>query len=71
MTIIQKTQYISPSNIIRYGDFPALSDNYRHNLPKSIVSDESSTIEEFIQVHKKEGLSHLILDDGENRKKFF
>jgi hypothetical protein len=66
-----ETQYISPSNIIRYGDFPTLSDNYRHDLPKFIVFDESSTIEEYIQVHKKEGLSHLILDGGENRKEFF
>jgi len=62
---------ISPSNIIHYGDFPTLSDNYRHNLPKFIVYDESSTIEEYIQVHKEDGLSHLILDGAENRKKFF
>jgi len=66
-----ETRYISPSNIIHYGDFPTLSDNYRHNLPKFIVYDESSTIEEYIQVHKEEGLSHLILDGAENRKKFF
>jgi hypothetical protein len=66
-----ETRYISPSNIIHYGDFPTLSDNYRHNLPKFIVYDESSTIEEYIQVHKEDGLSHLILDGAENRKKFF
>ena len=66
-----ETQYIPASNIIRYGDFPTLSDNYKHNQPKSIVFDESSTIEEYIQVHKKEGLSHLVLDGGDNRKEFF
>ena len=66
-----ETQYIPPSNIIRHGDFPTLSDNYKHNMPKFIVFDESSTIEEYIQVHKKEGLSHLVLDDGDNRKEFF
>ena len=66
-----ETQYIPPSNIIRHGDFPTLSDNYKHNMPKSIVFDESSTIEEYIQVHKKEGLSHLVLDGGDNRKEFF
>ena len=66
-----ETQYIPASNIIRHGDFPTLSDNYKHNMPKSIVFDESSTIEEYIQVHKKEGLSHLVLDGGDNRKEFF
>ncbi len=66
-----ETQYISASNIIRHDDFPTLSDNYKHNMPKFIVFDESSTIEEYIQVHKKEGLSHLVLDDGDNRKEFF
>ena len=66
-----ETQYIPASNIIRHGDFPTLSDNYKHNMPKFIVFDESSTIEEYIQVHKKEGLSHLVLDDGDNRKEFF
>ena len=66
-----ETQYIPASNIIRHDDFPTLSDNYKHNMPKFIVFDESSTIEEYIQVHKKEGLSHLVLDDGDNRKEFF
>ena len=69
--------YISPLNIIQYGDFPTLSDNYRHKIPKFIIFDEfrhpnePSTIEEFIQVHKKGGLSHLVLDGAENRKIFF
>ena len=68
-----ESRYIEIVGLTQLEDFPVLKENYKGQSPKQIslyVLDYDS-MEEYIEFGRKQGLTHLILDESERRPDSF
>ncbi len=65
-----ESAYLNVVGLTKIEKFPAPSYEYLEKITESFWYDETSSITELIKNGKEQGLTHLVVDDNENRPQF-
>ncbi len=65
-----ESSYLNVVGLTKIEKFPTSSYEYMEKITESLWYDKTSSITELIKNGKEQGLTHLVVDDNENRPQF-